>query len=74
MVKNLVSKRTDKTLTVEAFWEIKESLKTRKTVLKPINPLLEEKVANRFRFQRHKNLVKQFNPLAILLENKIEPE
>lgn len=74
MVKHLASKRTDKSLTVEDYWEIRESLKTKKHVSRAINPNIEEKIHSQFRYQRQKNLVKQFNPLAVLLQDRITPE
>jgi hypothetical protein len=40
MVKQLAAKRTDKSLTVEDFWSIRESLKAKIKVEKPINPLM----------------------------------
>lgn len=35
---------------------------------------MEERAKNRFRYEKHKDLVKAFNPLAILLDTKMDPE
>lgn len=74
MVKQLIAKRKDKSLAVEDYWAIRESLKAKRVQERPIDPTMEERAKNRFRYEKHKDLVKAFNPLAILLDAKMDPE
>lgn len=65
MVKQLVTKRKDKDLTVEEFWEYKDRLSKPKP--QPIHTFVdEEEVLNRHKFKKHKDQVKAFDPLQSL--------
>lgn len=73
MVKRIVTKRKNKDLTVEEFWDYREKFKTTQTVVAPHMFVEEEAVMNRHRYRRHKDLVSTFDPLEGLGEEVPEP-
>ena len=73
MVKHLVTKRKDKSLTVDQYWDYRDQFKTTKPEAQTHSYVDETAVMNRHRFKRHKDLVNAFDPLETVGEEIPEP-
>ena len=70
MPKVIHPRRHDKGLSVEQFWAIKDEHKTQEKIKPNVMANREEQVHQRHRYQRQKDLVKNFDPLAYFLRKE----